>query len=251
MNCELASRYLNAFVDEELDPGVERDLEEHLQSCLTCQCQAWEIREFRSFFRQHAPRFAAPARLRTRVLSITRPVRRLPAFRLLRPASLAAAAVLVLSGFIALLTMTPDQGRLLATQAILDYSKAVSANTPVELASANFKVLRPWFAAKLGFSPPTIDLQGCGYQLAGGRVAVLNQRRVVGLVYQQKNDTLVIYCWPPNEQPVSYSDREIEGCCVYTWSNSACNYLLVGKSLNPKVTEFVNSFQDQPTPTFY
>ncbi len=69
MNCDLASRYLDAFVDGELEPGVESALEDHLQNCLSCQSQTWEIREFRSLFRMYAPRFKAPAQLRAKVIA--------------------------------------------------------------------------------------------------------------------------------------------------------------------------------------
>jgi anti-sigma factor RsiW len=251
MNCDLASRYLDAFVDEGLEPAVERELEEHLRSCLACQCQAWEIREFRTFFRQHAPRYQAPPKLRARVLTVARPWRAIPSFSLPRPVWLAAAAALVLGILITFSALSPDHGKELAAQAVWDYSGSASANAPVELASANFEVLKPWFATKLGFSPPAIDLRDCGYQLAGGRVAVLEKRSVVALVYTRENDTLVIYCWPPNQDPVSYSNRSINGCSVYTWSNSACNYLLVAKTVDRKVAEFVASFEDQPSATFY
>jgi len=62
---------------------------------------------------------------------------------------------------------------------------------------------------------------------------------------------LTVYCWPPNQEPVSYGKRSVEGYRVYTWSNSACNYVLVQRSNDPKIEQFVDSFQDQPSGTFY
>jgi hypothetical protein len=59
---------------------------------------------------------------------------------------------------------------------------------------------------------------------------------------------LIIYCWPPNEEPVGYSERFLDGCCVYIWANSQCNYVLVQKSHDPKIGQFVDSFQDQTGP---
>src|ERR1700722_16907938 len=108
MNCDLASLNLDAFVDGELEPGVERAVEEHLRDCLACQSTVWEIREFDSLFRRRAPRFKAPLQLRARVLSITERRRAKPSFGVLRYAWIGAAAVLVLGAMAGFLASAPD-----------------------------------------------------------------------------------------------------------------------------------------------
>src|SRR5215469_5872451 len=123
MNCDLASRYLDALVDEELQPSVERELEEHLRGCLACRCQAWEIREFRSFFRLHAPSFEAPPQLKARVRQISRRPRANLSFGLVRQAGIGAAAALAVGIFACLLALSPDTGKELCRQAIVDYSR--------------------------------------------------------------------------------------------------------------------------------
>ena len=248
MKCEIASRFLDAFVDGELEPDVERALEEHLCTCSACQSAVWEIREFRSLFRKHAPRFKAPLQLRFRILSIPHGVRAKPSLSLLRYASIAAAALVVLGAMVGFLVSAPDHSKQLSKEAVVDYSQSSSAEPLVELASADFGVLRPWFSDKVGFAPPAIDLRDYGYELAGGRVALLGKRPVVALVYKRANEILTIYCWPPNQGPVSYSERILDGCCVYIWANSQCNYLLVDRSHDPKIGQFVDSFQDQTGP---
>jgi anti-sigma factor RsiW len=250
MNCDLASLYLDAFVDGELDPGVEGELEEHLRNCLSCQSQTWEIREFRSQFRMLAPRFKAPIQLRAKVLGMIYQAQAKRSMSLLRYVWIGAPIMVVVGLFVGLLLSSPDHGKELSQQAVVDYS-GVSSGPPVELASADFAVLKPWFASKVGFTPPAIDLRQYGYELSGGRVGVLAKRQVVALVYKRGDDILTIYCWPPNEEPVSYGKRSVEGYRVYTWSNSACNYVLVQRSNDPKIEQFVDSFQDQPSGTFY
>jgi anti-sigma factor RsiW len=249
MNCDLASRYLDAFVDGELEPGVESALEDHLQNCQSCQSQTWEIREFRSLFRMYAPRFKAPAQLRANVLRMTYLARKKPAFKLPRYAWI-GGAVLAAALLVGFLASAPDHGKELSKQAVFDYSRS-SAGAPVELASDDFAVLKPWFGHKVDFSPPTIDLREYGYELTGGRVGMLGTRQVVALVYKRGNEILTIYCWPPNQEPVSYSKRSVDGYRVYLWSNSACNYVLVQRSDDPKISQFVDSFEDQPSGTFY
>ena len=251
MNCDSTSPYLDAFVDGELDPDVERALEEHLSTCSACQSTVWEIREFRSLFRRRAPRFRAPLELRLRILNITRRVPAKPSVRMLQYAWIAAAAVLVLGAMVAFLASAPDHGKELSKEAVVDYSRSGTAEPLLELASADFNVLKTWFSEKVGFEPPAIDLSDYGYDLAGGRVALLGKRRLVSLVYKRASDTLIIYCWPPNQEPVGYSERSVDGYRVYIWANSQCNYVLVERSDDPGIRQFVDSFQDQTAPVSY
>ncbi|HTD14383.1 MAG TPA: zf-HC2 domain-containing protein [Chthoniobacterales bacterium] len=250
MDCDSASPYLDAFVDGELDSGVERALEEHLRTCSACQSAVWEIRELRSLFRRSAPRFKAPLELRFRVLSVTHRVRAKPRVPVLY-AAIAAAAVLVLGALAVFLVSAPDHGKELSGEAVVDYSRSGTAEPLVELASADFSALKPWFSDRVGFTPPAIDLRRYGYELAGGRVALLGKRPVVALVYKQAHDVLIIYCWPPNQDPVGYSQRSVDGCCVYIWANSQCNYVLVERSDDPNICHFVDSFQNQSAPVSY
>jgi anti-sigma factor RsiW len=198
-----------------------------------------------------APRFKAPLQLRVRILSIPHRIRAKPSLRVLRYAWIAAAAVLVLAGMAGFLASAPDNGKELSKEAVVDYSQSGSAEPLVELASADFGVLKPWFSSKVGFTPPTIDLRDYGYVLAGGRVALMGKRPVVALVYKRANDTLIIYCWPPNQAPVGYSQRSLDGYRVYIWANSQCNYVLIERTADPKIDQFVESFQDQTAPVSY
>jgi anti-sigma factor RsiW len=251
MNCNSASPFLDAFVDGELDPDVERELEEHLSTCSACRSAIWEIREFRSMFSRSAPRFRAPLQLRFRILGITHREPAKPRVPMLRYAWIAAAAALVLGGMVVFLASAPDHGRELSKEAVVDYSRSSAAGPLVELATADFNVLKLWFSDKVGFAPPALDLRDCGYQLTGGRVALFGKRRVVSLVYMRDGDPLIIYCWPPNQEPVGYSERSVDGYRVYFWANSQCNYLLVECSDDPGIRHFVDSFQEQTAPVSY
>jgi anti-sigma factor RsiW len=178
-------------------------------------------------------------------LSITQRWRAKPSFDVLRNAWIGAAAVLVLGAMAVFLASVPDHGKEISKEAVVDYSQSGSVVPLVEVASADFGVLKPWFSNRIGFAPPAIDLRNYGYELTGGRVALLGKRSVVTLVYKRANEVLRIYCWPPNQEPVGYSQRLMDGCRVYVWSNSECNYVLVERCDDPKISQFVDSFQDQ------
>jgi len=168
-----------------------------------------------------------------------------------RYAGIGAAAALVLGAIACFLASAPDHGKELSQEAVVDYSESGGAASPVEVVSADFAVLKPWFSTKIGFAPPAIDLRDYGYALTGGRVAILGKRPVIALVYKRANDLLIIYCWPPAQQPVGYSERFFDGRRVYIWANSECNYVLVERSDDPKVRQFVDSFQDETSPVSY
>jgi anti-sigma factor RsiW len=182
---------------------------------------------------------------------MTRRVPAKPSVRMLRYAWIAAAAVLVLGAMVTFLASAPDHGKELSKEAVVDYSRSGATEPLLELASADFNVLKAWFSEKVGFAPPAIDLCDYGYDLAGGRVALLGKRRVVSLVYKRASDRLIIYCWPPNQEPVGYSEQIVDGHRVYIWANSQCNYVLVERSDDPGIRQFVDSFQDQTAPVSY
>jgi anti-sigma factor RsiW len=109
--------------------------------------------------------------------------------------------------------------------------------------SSDQQVLRPWFAAKLTFTPPLADLQAPGYSLLGGRVDVIGNRPVAALVYQHDQSIVTLFCWPPNNGLLSKHNNLIHGCNVYTWGNSACNYIVVSKLDNHELQTFVDSLR--------
>ena len=251
MNCDEARRLLDSFLDQELQPGARSQLEEHLRSCAACRCLSWETEEFRSFFRNHAPIYQAPPELRTKILNSARQSLKKPAPRLFLPIWMYATAALVVISLAGLVVWLPNRENGISKLAVLEYSQSLAADHLVDVAAAEPKALRPWFAARVGFTPPAIDLLPFGYRFEGGRVAVLDKRSVVALVYKREDNVLTIFCWPPNVDAVGYGARSILGYRVYTWSNSACNYILVSKSNDPKIDEFVDAAQEQPNPTFY
>jgi anti-sigma factor RsiW len=164
----------------------------------------------------------------------------------------AIAFLLILAASLTILL--PDKGLQLSKQAVAEYnSKDVPNRGELEVASEDSAIVQTWFAEKLGFSPPRINLRSLGYVLQGGRVARIGNRSVVALVYRGEVNQVTIYCWPPALDPVGYAERQIGRHQVYTWGNSACNYILVSERDDPKLNTFVDSSRDpdQPDTNFY
>jgi anti-sigma factor RsiW len=242
MNCEEADHLLDPYLDRELDPGQSLRLEQHLSDCPVCRSLAQECLDFRSFFRSNAPVYAAPTRLRANVLATVRHQRPKPELTFLRRPWIYAAAVFAL-GLCALTILVPDNAKELSGQAVARYTQSLTADHLVDIASPDQQVLKPWFAAKLNFTPPLANLQASGYALLGGRVDVIQNRPVAALVYRHDKSVVTLFCWPPSSGLLSKGNHFIKGCNVYTWGNADCNYIVVSKLDQHDLGSFVDSLR--------
>jgi anti-sigma factor RsiW len=154
-----------------------------------------------------------------------------------------AAAVVVLSLFLALNILLPDAGGELSRQAVLRHSHSLAPDHPLDVASANPRVVKSWLTAKLDFAPPVVGSPASGYSLVGGRVDVIQNRSVAALIYKHDNDVVTLFCWPPKKEHLSKRDNIIKGYHVSTWSNAECNYILVSKLSDREMDAFVDSFR--------
>jgi len=248
MNCEEASHYLEAFLDRELEAKKHLEVEEHLKRCSACRSVARESREFRSFFAAAAPRYRPPPELRHRILAAVHslsPKQTFLSFLLSRQPMIYAVAVIVLSSLLASSLLLPDNEKEICRLAVAEHARSLVDNHLVDVSSADTHVVRPWFDAKLDFSPPLIVLPAPGYSLIGGRVGVLRNDPVAVCVYGHEQEVVTLFCWPANRRPVLDRAYIIQGYHVSTWSSSKCNYILVSKSSGHALDQFVDSFRDR------
>jgi anti-sigma factor RsiW len=240
MKCEEADHLLDSYLDRELDAEQSLRLEQHLSECPECQSLKQEYLEFQSFFRSNAPVYTAPPQLRTDVLATIRRAGVRSELRFFQQPWIYAAAALFLI-LAALTIFIPDNAKKLSGQAVELFTRSAAANHLVDIASSDQQVLKPWFAAKLNFTPPLASLEAAGYILLGGRTDVIQNRPVAALVYQHGKSIVTLFCWPPNNGLLSKSDYFIKGYNVCTWGNSTCNYIVVSKLEKPKLDAFIDS----------
>lgn len=243
MNCEEADRLLDAYLDRELELRRQIEMERHLSHCPACQVLLRRCQEFRTFFSANTTRYRAPVELRAKILAMAPAEQPKVAFRFWRePWAYAAIVILALS--LALTIFFPDNGKEFSNLAVLDHSRSLMDHHLVDVASADQRVLKPWLAAKLDFSPPVVDLPGSGYSLVGGRVDHLRRRPVAAVVYRHNQEVVTLFCWPGNRDLVSTGNYVIEGYRVCTWSNAECNYIAVSKLDKKELDQFADSFRD-------
>ena len=243
MKCEEIHHFIDMYLDGELDFAQQAEFEQHLVNCPSCQSLLEERRAFRAFFVAAVSEFKAPPQLEAKVLAAIRPVPTKEKFSFWRQPWIYATAVAAISVCLALRILFPDTAREFSREAVLRHSHSLSNSHLVDVASPNPVVVKPWLTARLDFAPPLVGSPASGYALVGGRVDVIENRSVATLVYKHDNDVVSLFCWPPDKEHLSASERSIDGYRVSTWSNAQCNYVLVSKLSNQAMHQFVDSFR--------
>ena len=114
------------------------------------------------------------------------------------PALRWAAAVLIsvaLGWAIGRFGPQPADARL-EDQVVAGFLRLSASEHPVDVASSNRHTVKPWFAGRIDFAPPVLDLTTEGFPLVGGRVDVVDGRKVAVLVYRRSQHFVALYLWP-------------------------------------------------------
>jgi anti-sigma factor RsiW len=272
MNCEEATKLMDAYLDGELDPITSQTIEQHLRECHKCD-QAYKAHALliRSIG-DATPYYKAPAGLRERIQSSlreevaersTRSVSRdIPSLLQSKQSArravlfgtqwswLALAAAIVLAAIIAFnlapRLQRPGADQLLATQLIASHVRSLMANHLTDVASSDQHTVKPWLDTKLDFAPPVVDLGNDGFPLLGGRLDYLENRPVAALVYQRRKHFVNLFIWP-KESGATGAAKTIthQGYQLVNWVDSDFNYWAVSDVSNNDLQAFKQGFEKQ------
>jgi anti-sigma factor RsiW len=160
--------------------------------------------------------------------------------------SVGAAVVLA---FLAIMIFWSQGIPGLDQEAVANHVRSLQVNHLMDVASTDQHTVKPWFAGKLDYSPPVVDLTTSGYPLIGGRLDILDHREVAAIIYQRRKHYINLFIWPAAEESLHGRLYDLNGYHALGWTKSGMNYLAVSELGEKEFREFVQMIQDQTADT--
>lgn len=200
-----------------------------------------EARKLGERIRKEANYYAAPPGLAARILAALPPsLTQEPAVPGPRAGSrwntwwagsaLTTAFALVLGAGVYL--AVPGADERLAEEVIAGHVRSLMVDHAADVASSDRHAVKPWFAGKLDFSPPVIDLTAQGFTLVGGRLDYLDRRPVAALIYRHRQHLINLFVWPAAGD-AGPRKLERQGFHLITWNRAGMTWWAVS-DLNPQ-----------------
>lgn len=258
MNCGEAAKWLEAYLDGELDALRSVELEEHVSGCGSCPQRLENLRTLRQGFAAPELRFTASHTLRKKVRRRMRdelgagPLWGVLNFQMpWRTISFVTSFAMVAAITWSMMFATTRSGdQMLQDEVIASHVRSMMANHLTDVASSDQHTVKPWFDGKLDYSPKVNDLANEGFPLVGGRLDYLNQRPVAALVYRRHQHLINVFVWPA-ENGASSAQKESsrDGFNVIRWNNGGMTWYAVSNLNAEALQEFVGLLQDRQAPT--
>ncbi|WP_036263753.1 anti-sigma factor family protein [Methylocapsa aurea] len=236
---------MQAALDGELDAAGQLEIEKKIAQDPTLAAEWNQLTALRTAIRRALPRGRAPQELRTRLAAeaaneAPRSLRLPP-----RPSWFALAASVVVSvGLTGALVpqFIADRTPSISETLVFDHMRSLLAARPVDIASTDRHAVKPWFDARLAFSPPVVDLAERGYVLVGGRVDVIDGAPAPALVYQLRNHLISLTALPARLAP-SISATSLRGFSLMRWTEQDLVYCAVSDVPNEDLDSFAREFR--------
>jgi anti-sigma factor RsiW len=274
VNCKEVIELVDAYLDGELDPVTNREIEGHLQNCSASDQLFKEHHAVVGAIGAVAPYHKAPAGLRERVQASLREqipgsvpgaapelgsdvTRKQPDVRTLLfelpwnwlglAAALAVAVLLVWN-------LAPGLRRLdaepfLATQLVASHVRSLMVDHLTDVTSSDQHTVKPWFDGKLDFAPTVVNPASDGFPLVGGRLDYLNNRPVAALVYQRRKHFINVSIWPVETGDATATKAiSRQGYQLLHWVDHDLNYWAVSDASGEELVALKELIEKQTAP---
>jgi anti-sigma factor RsiW len=247
MNC--SNDLIEAYMDEELDPGPSASLEEHLLNCQACAEAHSRFRTQKANIRS-APYYTAPAQLersvrdalRRAVANEAKPAASILPWRWMAIAATVLLAISV-SWNIHPFPRRTVENDLVAQNILSDHIRSLIGTHLLDVPSSNQHTVKPWFNGKLDFSPDVKDFTSQGFPLIGGRLDYLMDRPVAALVYGRRQHVINVFTWPADPTLMAESHYSRNGYNAIHWSHASMTFWAVSDIAPTELAQFKNLYE--------
>ena len=243
MDCSHAQSLLDIYLDQELDPVRNLEIEEHLHGCAACAQDYGDRQMIRQSLKTESLYFKAPPELEKRIQRSLRQAAKAEAptgwfsgswFKMAAPLALAALVVLMIVPYFA----GPSSDELLTQEVVASHIRSLMVDHLADVASTDEHTVKPWFNGKLDFSPPVADPANEGFPLIGGRLDYLNNRPVAALIYRHDKHIINVFVWPATDRPITEARKKQQGYNVIRWTGSGMNFWVVSDLEGSQLAKF-------------
>lgn len=243
MNCAQARRWLDPYMDGELDLEQALALEQHLASCAECSAALASRRALGTALREKLDYHRAPLALQRAVRRTQQPRGLGTAPQWLRLAASFLLVAALSSGATYYATLGGSGGDAIPDEIFASHMRAAqSENRLIDVASADEHTVKPWLDARLDFAPPVKDLSAQGFALIGGRIDYIGGQRAAALIYRLRKHEVTLFIWPSDgpARPIATSPRR--GETLAHWSDGAMRYWAISDMPASDLIAFCRDF---------
>jgi len=214
MTCDEVRKFIQAYLDGELDEHEWAGLSDHLESCVDCRREARMEERLRRAVRRALPETPAPAALRLRVRAAldaedaSREEQAAGRLRLWTLRLVPAAALVALGiGFLWSRLQGPPAPSALKTALASLAEQSIEwhrLHPPMDVTASNPEAVRRYFSDKVPFAvrPPVFPV-GRRAELLGARLANLREHRAVFVTYRLDGRRVSVFIFDSHAVPAA------------------------------------------------
>lgn len=196
MSCAHTKKFIDAYIDGELEAGAMLEVETHLDECPACKALCNLKQSMKKEIASYGRQVKAPEHLRSKIETLSTSSLRKPWKFVAFGAPVAAAAALLL---LFVTGGTPEANSEQVTAVVEDVVQRHSRELPMEVESADPKEAATWFRGKVDFPvhAPGLKLKNASFR--GARVSNVQEQQAAQMVYNIDGHRVTLMIFPSHK----------------------------------------------------